>query len=106
MEKIIRIENLTFAYPPEEEDGDTVKALNGISFEIEKGTFTAVLGRNGSGKSTLSKQLNALLTPEEGDVIVCGINTRQEGQVWEIRSSAGMVFQNPDNQLILSLIHI
>ena len=69
-----------------------------------KGSFTAVLGRNGSGKSTLSKQLNALLIPKEGDVIVCGINTRQEERVWEIRSSAGMVFQNPDNQLISAVV--
>ena len=104
MEKIIRIENLTFEYPPEEEGADAVKALNGIGFEIEKGSFTAVLGRNGSGKSTLSKQLNALLIPKEGDVIVCGINTRQEERVWEIRSSAGMVFQNPDNQLISAVV--
>ena len=63
-----------------------------------------MLGRNGSGKSTLSKQLNALLIPKEGDVIVCGINTRQEERVWEIRSSAGMVFQNPDNQLISAVV--
>ena len=104
MEKIIRIENLTFEYPPEEEGAGAVKALNGIGFEIEKGSFTAVLGRNGSGKSTLSKQLNALLIPKEGDVIVCGINTRQEERVWEIRSSAGMVFQNPDNQLISAVV--
>ena len=104
MEKIIRIENLTFEYPPEEEGAGAVKALNGIGFEIEKGSFTAVLGRTGSGKSTLSKQLNALLIPKEGDVIVCGINTRQEERVWEIRSSAGMVFQNPDNQLISAVV--
>ena len=104
MEKIIRIENLTFEYPPEEEGAGAVKALNGIGFEIEKGSFTAVLGRNGSGKSTLSKQLNALLIPKEGDVIVCGINTRQEERVWEIRSSAGMVFQNPDNQLVATIV--
>ena len=104
MEKIIRIENLTFEYPPEEEGAGAVKALNGIGFEIEKGSFTAVLGRNGSGKSTLSKQLNALLIPKEGDVIVCGINTRQEERVWEIRSSAGMVFQNPDNQIVANVV--
>ncbi len=104
MEKIIHIENLTFEYPPEEEGAGAVKALNGIGFEIEKGSFTAVLGRNETGKSTLSKQLNALLIPKEGDVIVCGINTRQEERVWEIRSSAGMVFQNPDNQLISAVV--
>ena len=104
MEKIIHIENLTFEYPPEEEGAGAVKALNGIGFEIEKGSFTAVLGRNGSGKSTLSKQLNALLIPKEGDVIVCGINTRQEERVWEIRSSAGMVFQNPDNQIVANVV--
>ena len=104
MRNIIHIENLTFEYLMSEEDETPVRALNGISLDIEEGSFTAVLGRNGSGKSTLSKQLNALLTPLEGDVIVCGMNTRQEEFLWEIRKNAGMVFQNPDNQLISAVV--
>lgn len=104
METIIRIENLMFEYPSSEEGALPVRALDGVSFEIEEGSFTAVLGRNGSGKSTLSKHMNALLIPSEGDVFVCGMNTREEELVWEIRSSAGMVFQNPDNQLVSVIV--
>ncbi len=104
MKDIIRIENLIFEYPAAEEGEKAVRALNGIDLRIEKGTFTAVLGRNGSGKSTLSKQMNALLIPDEGDVFVCGMNTQDENLVWQIRSKAGMVFQNPDNQLVSAIV--
>ena len=75
-------------------------ALSGVSAVIQPGEFVAVLGHNGSGKSTLAKLLNALYIPTEGDVLVCGYNTREEKLVWEIRQRAGMIFQNPDNQII------
>ncbi len=104
MKNIIHIENLAFEYLSQEEESEVLRALDGVSLDIGEGSFTAILGRNGSGKSTLAKQLNALLTPLEGDVIVCGMNTRQEELVWEIRRNAGMVFQNPDNQLISAVV--
>ena len=104
MEEMIRIEDIVFEYPPAEEGEKAVRALDGVSLHIKEGSFTAVLGRNGSGKSTLSKQMNALLIPDEGDVFVCGMNTRDENLVWEIRSRAGMVFQNPDNQLVSAIV--
>ena len=104
MKNIIHIENLAFEYLSQEEESEVLRALDGVSLDIGEGSFTAILGRNGSGKSTLAKQLNALLTPLEGDVIVCGMNTRQEELVWEIRRNAGMVFQNPDNQIIGNIV--
>lgn len=101
---MICIEDVTFEYSPSEEGGQPVRALDGFSLEIPEGSFTAILGKNGSGKSTLSKMMNALLIPDQGDVFVCGMNTRQDELVWEIRSRAGMVFQNPDNQLISAIV--
>ena len=101
-ESVIRLENVSFSYPVDE--GEPVKSLDGISLEIEKGSFVAVLGKNGSGKSTLAKHLNALLVPEEGDVFVHEMNTKDEERIWNIRSSCGMVFQNPDNQLIANIV--
>jgi energy-coupling factor transport system ATP-binding protein len=98
---IIRIENLIFDY--QAEDG-SVRALDSVSLDIEKGTFTSIIGRNGSGKSTLAKTINALLTPTEGCVIVGGYDTREEEYIWEIRRMAGMVFQNPDNQLVSAVV--
>lgn len=103
MDKIIRIENLTFQYAPEEgEEGS--KALKNVSIEIEKGSFTAIIGRNGSGKSTLAKNLNGLLLPTSGAVYVKGWNTADDEHIWDIRQAAGMVFQNPDNQLVSSIV--
>lgn len=108
-ESIIKIENLKYEYI----DGDDIdakegfepsSAINNVSFEIEKGSFTAIIGRNGSGKSTLAKNINALLLPTSGTVYVSGMNTRDEDKVWEIRQTAGMVFQNPDNQLVSSIV--
>ena len=98
---IIRIENLVFEY---QSDDGSVRALDRVSLDIEKGTFTSIIGRNGSGKSTLAKSINALLAPTEGTVIVGGYNTREEEYIWEIRSMAGMVFQNPDNQLVSAVV--
>ncbi len=103
MEKIITIEDLTFEYT--KGDGKEVKkALNGVSLEIDEGSFTAIIGKNGSGKSTLAKNLNGLLVPTSGTVFVDGYDTRDDDTIWEIRQRAGMVFQNPDNQLVSSIV--
>lgn len=79
-------------------------ALSGISAVVRPGEFVAVLGHNGSGKSTMAKLLNALYLPTEGTVAVCGFDTRQEELVWEIRRRAGMIFQNPDNQIVATVV--
>ena len=79
-------------------------ALSGISAAIRQGEFVAVLGHNGSGKSTLAKLVNALYIPSEGNVVVCGYDTREEKLVWEIRRRAGMIFQNPDNQIVATVV--
>lgn len=100
---IIRIENLEFEYK-REEDSEIIKAIDGVSFSLEKGSFTAIIGRNGSGKSTLAKNLNALLLPSGGAVYINGWDTKEEEHVWDIRQTAGMVFQNPDNQLVSSIV--
>ena len=100
---IIKIQNLSFDYT-RGTDRETVRAVNDISLEIEKGSFTAVIGRNGSGKSTLAKNINALLVPSQGLVFVDGYNTKDESAIWEIRQRAGMVFQNPDNQLVSAIV--
>lgn len=81
-----------------------VEALLDVDLEVRRGEFLAVIGHNGSGKSTLAKHLNALLLPSEGDVFVAGINTRNHDLVWEIRRTAGMVFQNPDNQMVATTV--
>jgi len=100
MEKtdLLALENVFFAYPGEE--GQRIKVLKGVDLRLEKGSFVTVLGHNGSGKSTLAKLMNALLLPEEGSVWVNGMNTRDEAMLWEIRRHVGMVFQNPDNQIV------
>lgn len=103
MEDIIKIENLVFAYIRDEGE-EPVKALDNLSLQIEKGSFTAVLGRNGSGKSTLAKNLNGLLLPSGGKVYVKNWDTADEAHIWDVRQTAGMVFQNPDNQLVSSIV--
>ena len=100
---MIKIDEVTFEYK-REHDQVSVKAIDGISAEIEKGSFTAIIGRNGSGKSTLAKHINALLLPGEGHVYVDGMDTREESLLWEIRQKAGMVFQNPDNQMVSAIV--
>jgi len=100
-DSIIKIEGLGFEYTADE---GKVTALSDVNLEIERGSFTAIIGRNGSGKSTLAKNINALLIPTEGCVIVGGYDTREEEYVWEIRRMAGMVFQNPDNQLVSAVV--
>lgn len=100
---IVRTENLTFEYIRRDEEGNVegiTTAVDQVSLDIRPGEFIAVLGHNGSGKSTLAKHINAILNPTEGTVWVDGMNTAEEEQVWNIRKTAGMVFQNPDNQII------
>ena len=95
----VRLDNVTYTY----EEG-AAPALSEVSAEIEPGEFVAVLGHNGSGKSTMAKLLNALYTPTEGTVLVCGYDTKNEEYVWEIRQRAGMIFQNPDNQIVATVV--
>lgn len=102
MEKIIKIENLDFSY--HHTGNDVTKVIDDVTLEIEKGSFTAIIGKNGSGKSTLAKNINALLLPTSGAVYVKGYDTRSEEHIWDIRQAAGMVFQNPDNQLVSSIV--
>ncbi len=98
-EIILDIRNAVYAY----EEG-AANAVDGVTLSVARGDFVAVLGANGSGKSTLAKLMNALYTPTEGDILVCGMNTREEKNTWEIRRRAGMVFQNPDNQLVATVV--
>ena len=103
MENIIEISGLHFSYPAEE-GKEPAEVLKGIDLTIKKGEFVAVLGHNGSGKSTLAKHLNAILLPTEGKVTVGGIDTAEEARIFELRQKAGMVFQNPDNQIVSSVV--
>lgn len=104
-EPIIKIDNLIFRYGGEMDDAKPASnAVDGVSLEIEKGSFTAILGKNGSGKSTLAKNLNGLLLPSAGVVYVNGFDTRSDEHIWDVRQSAGMVFQNPDNQLVSAIV--
>lgn len=100
---IIKTEELAFSYPTEEGQAP-LAALNGVSLEIERGSFVAVLGHNGSGKSTLAKHMNAVLLPAGGTVWVDGMDTCDEQYLLEIRRRVGMVFQNPDNQLVATIV--
>lgn len=100
---IIEVNNVEFLYEDTEESGGT-RVLKDVSLEVKKGEFLAVLGHNGSGKSTLAKHINAILLPEKGSVIVDGIDTRDESRIFDIRQKVGMVFQNPDNQLVATIV--
>ena len=99
---MIKIDNLTFKYENDEMFADT--ALNDISLNISAGEFVAVLGHNGSGKSTLAKHINAILLPCGGKVFVDGLDTQNRDNLWNIRSNAAMVFQNPDNQIVATIV--
>ncbi|MGL5634346.1 MAG: energy-coupling factor transporter ATPase [Sarcina sp.] len=100
---MIRADGITFKY--ESEEGKVEKiALDNVSMDITKGEFLVVLGHNGSGKSTIAKHMNALLLPSEGKMFVDGMDTVEDALLWEIRSRAGMVFQNPDNQLVATIV--
>jgi energy-coupling factor transport system ATP-binding protein len=99
MSAIIETENLHYTYP-----GDESETLKGIGLALEEGSFTAVLGHNGSGKSTLAKHFNAILTPTEGRVLVAGMDTSDENNLLDVRRTVGMVFQNPDNQIVANVV--
>ena len=104
---IIKAVKLAYEYKRYGEDGqveETLRAVDGVDLDVKKGDFVAILGHNGSGKSTLAKQINALLVPTEGTLYVNGMDTKDPEKVWDIRQSAGMVFQNPDNQIIGSVV--
>ncbi|MCI7814002.1 MAG: energy-coupling factor transporter ATPase [Lachnospiraceae bacterium] len=104
---IIEAAKLIFEYAKYSEEGNiesVVRAIDGIDLDIEPGQFIAILGHNGSGKSTLAKQMNAILTPTDGTLYVDGKDTRREENIWPIRQTAGMVFQNPDNQIIGTVV--
>ena len=111
---IIKTKHLSYHYIRHDEEGNVegeVPAVKDVNLSVEPGEFIAILGHNGSGKSTLAKHFNALLLPSEGCIVVDGMDTADENHTWDVRSTAGMVFQNPDNQIIgtvveLSLIHI
>ena len=102
MEPIIKTENLRFEYTNQEEE--EIAALRDINIEINKGEFIVIIGHNGSGKSTLAKHINAILRPSDGVMWVKGMDTRDDDKVWNIRQTAGMVFQNPDNQLVATIV--
>ena len=99
---IIKTEDLRFSYT--EAEGVAPIVLNGVSIAIEEGTFVAILGHNGSGKSTIAKHMNAILLPSGGAVYVDGINTADEDKLLDIRRTVGMVFQNPDNQIVANVV--
>lgn len=98
---IIEAKELTFSYKKDEKERVVIDNLN---LNIEKGSFTAIIGHNGSGKSTLAKHINAILLPCGGSMTVCGINTADEEKLYELRKNAGMVFQNPDNQIVATIV--
>lgn len=102
-EAMVKCENVSFKYRAVEGEEEKY-AVSGVSFEVKKGEFLVVLGHNGSGKSTIAKHMNALLIPSDGTVIVDGLDTKDQKNLWEIRSRAGMVFQNPDNQLVATIV--
>ena len=99
MSEIIRFESVHYTYP-----GDELESLCGVSLSIEEGSFVAMVGHNGSGKSTLAKHMNAILIPDEGKVTVCGTDTSDQDRLIDIRRNVGMVFQNPDNQIVANVV--
>lgn len=100
---MIKVDNLTFSYSEPDEKTDNI-ILKNINLSIKDGEFTAILGHNGSGKSTLAKHFNAILLPQGGKVYINGLDTSDEKNVWDIRSNAAMVFQNPDNQIVATVV--
>ena len=104
---IIKAVNLVFDYIRRDEEGqveEVKRALDHVNLEIEKGSFVAILGHNGSGKSTFAKQINGILSPTDGTLFVSEMDTRDEAHLWDIRKNAGMVFQNPDNQIVANVV--
>ncbi|MBR6700238.1 MAG: energy-coupling factor transporter ATPase [Firmicutes bacterium] len=104
MENIIKVQDVTFEYRRTGNETSAILALDDISLDIEKGSFTAIIGVNGSGKSTLAKNMNGLMLPTGGKVYVKGMDTTDSSQIWDIRQTVGMVFQNPDNQMVSAVV--
>ena len=104
MDSIIEVKNVSYEYSNQDEEGVSYTAVKNLSLNIDRGSFTVILGHNGSGKSTLAKMLNGLYKPTFGDIFVDGINTRDEETEIEVKRRVGMVFQNPANQLIASIV--
>lgn len=104
MENIIKVQDVTFEYRRTGNETSAILALDDISLDIEKGSFTAIIGVNGSGKSTLAKNMNGLMLPTGGKVYVKGMDTADSSQIWDIRQTVGMVFQNPDNQMVSAVV--
>ena len=105
--EIIKANNVVYEYIRRDEEGNVegiTRAVNDVSLDIEQGQFIAILGHNGSGKSTLAKHMNAILNPTEGTLWVDGMDTKDEDNIWKVRQTAGMVFQNPDNQIIGNIV--
>lgn len=105
--KMIKTDKLVFEYEKRDEEGNIIgksRAIDEVSLDIEPGQFIAILGHNGSGKSTLAKHMNALLVPTDGTMWVDGMDTKEDEHLWDVRQSAGMVFQNPDNQIIGTVV--
>lgn len=105
--KMIKTDKLVFEYAKRDEEGNIIgksRAIDEVSLDIEPGQFIAILGHNGSGKSTLAKHMNALLVPFDGTMWVDGMDTKEDEHLWDVRQSAGMVFQNPDNQIIGTVV--
>lgn len=104
---MIKIENLNFSYKNNSDENENIEytaALNDLDLSIDKGEFVAILGHNGSGKSTLAKLLNGQIFPTSGDILICGMNTKDDKKIWEIREKCSMVFQNPDNQMVATTV--
>lgn len=103
MDTMIKSENLTYKYFHEDENEEKF-AVNGVNLNVDRGEFLVILGHNGSGKSTIAKLMNALLLPSSGTIYINGMDSKDSDNLWNIRSSAGMVFQNPDNQLVATIV--
>lgn len=101
MSEIVKVENLVYRY---DDEIITKNAIDNVSFDIKEGEFVVVIGHNGSGKSTLAKHFNGIFYPTEGNVYINGMNTRDDSLIWKIRQKAGMVFQNPDNQIVATIV--
>ena len=101
MKNIIEVNNVSFEYITDE---NTLKAIDNLDLQVKEGEFVAIIGHNGSGKSTLSKNLNAILFPTEGNILINKMDTREEDKLWDLRQTAGMVFQNPDNQIVATVV--
>lgn len=105
MEKIIEAKDVYFSYQSEDEEVvEPINVLNGVSLDIYKGEFVAILGHNGSGKSTIAKHFNGILVPQSGTVTINGMDTKDEEKLFDIRQTVGMVFQNPDNQIVATIV--